>query len=164
MRPQRAAAAALLAVLIGLAPAASAAPPGGPGPGASAAGRGKGGPGIIDREKALKAEEERMQALRKEVEEKIARYEKLVAQVQEKEKRKQEEANARTERIVQLYEGMAPAEAAARIAALDDGSAAAILTRMKGRKASAVLAAMEPKRVAVLTRKMAGGVKNFPAE
>ncbi len=42
--------------------------------------------------------------------------------------------------------------------------AAAILARMKGRKASNVLSAMEPKKAAALIRRMASGVKNFPAQ
>lgn len=158
--------AAMLAVFIGPAPAVMAAPPDAAGKDGSVQERGKGAPGMAERERAFKAEEERLLALRKEIDEKIARYEKLVGQVQEKEKKKQNEANARTDRIVQLYEGMPPEGAAARIAALDDGTAATILSRMKSRKASAVLSLMEPKRAAVLTRKMAspGDVKNFPAK
>jgi flagellar motility protein MotE (MotC chaperone) len=146
------------------APAAVAAPPDARPPDASAPVPGKRAPGFAERERALKAEEERLLALRKEVEEKIAKYEKLLGQLQEKEKRKQDETNAKVDQLVKLFEGMPPDGAAARMAALDDEMAAAILVRMKTRKASAVLTLIEPKRVALIARKMAGGVKNFPPE
>jgi len=119
---------------------------------------------LAERERALKAEEERLLALRKEVDEKIAKYEKLLGQAETKEKQRQDEEEAKIDRLVKLFEGMAPEAAASRLAALDDGMAAAILARMKGRKASQALSAMDPKRTAVLFRKMSGGVKNFPPE
>ncbi len=121
-------------------------------------------PDLAGRERALKAEEERLLVLRKEVDMKIAKYEKLLGQAEEKQKRKQEEREAKVDRLVKLFEGMSPEGAAARLAALDDGMAADILGRMKSRKASAALSVMDPKRVAVIALKIVGGVKNFPAE
>jgi len=165
MKPRKAASAAVAMAFLCLAQtfAADTAPPARP-PGTAATAQGKRASDLAERERALKAEGERLAALRKEVEEKISRYEKLLSQAQEREKGKQEEANAKVDRLVKLFEGMPPDGAASRLAALDDGMAAGILVRMKGRKASAVLAFIEPKRVALLARIMAGGVKNFPSE
>ncbi|MDA8178063.1 MAG: hypothetical protein M0T69_00760 [Deltaproteobacteria bacterium] len=119
---------------------------------------------LAERERTLKVEEERLLVLRKEVDMKIAKYEKLLGQAEEKQKRKQEKKDARVDQIVKLFEGMSPEGAAARLAALDDGMAAAILGRMKSRKASAALSVMDPKRVAVIALRIVGRVKNFPAE
>ena len=121
-------------------------------------------PDLAERERALKAEEERLLILRKEVDAKIAKYEKLLGQAEEKQKRKQEEKDARVDQLVKLFEGMSPEGAAARLAALDDGMAAAILGRMKGRKASAAMSVMDPKRVAVIARMIVGKGNIFPAE
>jgi flagellar motility protein MotE (MotC chaperone) len=121
-------------------------------------------PDLAERERALKVEEERLLVLRKEVDMKIAKYEKLLGQTEEKQKRKQEEKDAKVDQLVKLFEGMTPEGAAARLAALDDGLAAAILGRMKSRKASAALSVMDPKRVASIALKIGGKVKNFPAE
>lgn len=121
-------------------------------------------PDLAERERALKAEEERLIVLRKEVDMKIAKYEKLLGQTEEKQKRKQEEKDVKVDQLVKLFEGMSPEGAAARIAALDDGMAAAILGRMKSRKASAALSVMDPKRVAVIAVKIVGRGNNFPAE
>jgi len=119
---------------------------------------------LAEREKAVKADEERLLALRKEVDGKITKYEKLLSDVEAKEKGRREEDEAKVDTLVKLFEGMTPESAAPRLEALDEGMAASILSKMKGRKASNVLAVMDPKRAAVLVRKMAGGVKNFPAQ
>lgn len=164
MTVHRAAAAILLAALLCPLPASVAAPPSAEPRETSMPVLTKKAPDLAERERALKAEEERLLVLRKEVDMKIAKYEKLLGQAEEKQKRKQEEKDAKVDQLVKLFEGMSPEGAAARLAALDDGMAAAILGRMKSRKASAALSAMEPKRVAVIALKIVGRVKNFPAE
>ena len=63
-------------------------------------------PDLAERERALKAEEERLLVLRKEVDMKIAKYEKLLGQTEEKQKRKQEEKDAKVDQLVKLFEGM----------------------------------------------------------
>jgi flagellar motility protein MotE (MotC chaperone) len=121
-------------------------------------------PDLAERERALKAEEERLLVLRKEVDMKIAKYEKLLGQMEKKQKLKQEEKDAKVDQLVKLFEGMSPEGVGARLAALDDGMAAAILGKMKSRKASAALSVMDPKRVAVIALKIVGRGNNFPAE
>ena len=164
MTPHRAAAAILLAALLSPVPASIAAPPSVEPRETSTPVQTKKAPGLAERERALKAEEERFLVLRKEVDMKIATYEKLLGQAEEKQKRKQEEKDSKVDQLVKLFEGMTPEGAAARLAALDDGMAAAILGKMKSRKASAALSVMDPKRVAVIALRIVGRVKNFPSE
>ena len=156
MRAHRAASVILLASLLCPVSASVAAPPSAEPREASNPVRTRKAPDLAERERALKAEEERLLVLRKEVDLKIAKYEKLLGQTEEKQKRKQEEKDAKVDQLVKLFEGMSPEGAAARLAALDDGMAAAILGRMKGRKASAALSIMDPKRVAVIALKIVG--------
>lgn len=164
MTAHRAAAAILLAALLCPVPSSAAAPPSAAPKETSMPVPTKKAPDLAGRERALKAEEERLLVLRKEVDLKIATYEKLLGRAEEKRKRKQEEKDANVDQLVKLFEGMPPEGAAARLAALDDGMAAAILGKMKSRKASAALSVMDPKRVAVIALKIVGRVKNFPAE
>ena len=164
MTAHRAAAAILLAALLCPVPSSAAAPPTVAPKETSIPVPTKKAPDLAERERALKAEEERLLVLRKEVDTKIAAYEKLLGQMEEKQKRKQEDKDAKVDQLVKLFEGMPPEGAAARLAALDDGMAAAILGKMKSRKASAALSVMDPKRVAVISLKIVGRVKNFPAE
>lgn len=164
MRAHRAASAILLAALLCPVPVSVAGPPTAEPGETSMSIQAKKAPDLAGRERALKAEEERLLVLRKEVDMKIAKYEKLLGQAEEKQKRKQEEKDAKVDRLVKLFEGMSPEGAAARLAALDDGMAAAILGKMKSRKASAALSVMDPKRVAVIARKIVGGGNIFPAE
>jgi len=160
----RAVSAILLAALMCPVPTSVAAPPSAEPRETSMPVQTKKAPDLAERERALKAEEERLLVLRKEVDMKIAKYEKLLDQTEEKQKRKQEEKDVKVDQLVKLFEGMSPEGAAARLAALDDGMAATILGRMKSRKASAALSVMDPKRVAVITLKIVGRGNNFPAE
>jgi len=164
VKAHRAASAILLAALLFPVPASVAAPSSAEPREASNPVQTKKAPDLAARERALKAEEERLLVLRKEVDMKIAKYEKLLGRTEEKQKRDKDEKDAKVDQLVKLFEGMSPEGAAARLAALDDGMAAAILARMKSRKASAALSVMDPKRVAVITLKIVGRGNNFPAE
>jgi flagellar motility protein MotE (MotC chaperone) len=64
--------------------------------------------------------------------------------------------------IVKTYELMPPENAAKDLEATDEDLAASILLKMKNRRASAVLAAIDPKKAAVLTEKMSKTLKNLP--
>ena len=119
---------------------------------------------LTQREKALREEEEHLLALRKEVDEKIAKYEKLLNDLVEREKKDKGEESARIDRLVKLFEGMPPEDAAARLGELGEDMASQILGRMKERKAGNILAAMDPKKSAAVVRRMAGDKKKFPAQ
>jgi len=154
---------------------------------------------LTEREMALRAKEERLLALKKEVDEKITKYEQLISEMEAKEKEKEgdkkeaetreeeakkeaekreeerkeeakkeaerkEEASGNIDLLVKLFEVMPAEDAATRIEELDEEIAAVILSKMRGRKAGNVLAAMSPKKSAVIVHRIAGIEKNFPAQ
>lgn len=110
---------------------------------------------LKDREEAVKREEERVAALRREVEERIEKYTKLLARIEEALKKLEQAKNERLDSIVKSYESMPPEDAAVRISSLDHETAIAIMQRMKSKKAGAVMAAMQPAKAAELTKALA---------
>lgn len=67
--------------------------------------------------------------------------------------RKRDEILARAgEQLVVIYSGMKPDAAALQIAALDDATAAGVISKLKPRTASAILGEMEPGRAAQITK------------
>lgn len=110
---------------------------------------------LNNREDAVKREEERMAALLREVEERIEKYTKLLAQIEKALNKLEQVKNERLDSIVKSYESMPPEDAAARITSLDHETAVSIMQRMKSRKAGAVMAAMQPAKAAELTKALA---------
>jgi len=118
---------------------------------------------IKEKEEALKKEEERLNAIRRDLDERIGRYTLLLNQIEEALKKIEQIRDERLDHVVKAYEAMSPEDAAARLSALDESMAVKIMLRMKGKKAGAVIGLMEPKKAASITEKMAKVVKNFPA-
>ena len=110
---------------------------------------------LKEREDRLKQEEQRIASLRKELDEKTASYTKLLSQVEASLKKVEQVKGEMIENVVKAYEGMPPGDAAARLAVLDEPTALQIMTRMKSKKSGAIIAVMEPRKAAALTRKMA---------
>jgi len=110
---------------------------------------------LKEKEAMLKKEEERLSVLRKEVDEKIEAYSKLLAQVEASIKKVDQVKGEKIESVVKAYESMTASEAAARLAVLDADIALQIMTRMKSKKAGAIMASMEPRKAAALTKSMA---------
>jgi flagellar motility protein MotE (MotC chaperone) len=106
------------------------------------------------REDALKKEEERLTILRKDVDEKIAKYTQLLAQVDEALKKAEQIQSERLLNMAKMYEAMSPEAAAAQLSAMDTEAAAQIMLRMKSKKSGAVVALLTPKKAVVLTKKM----------
>jgi flagellar motility protein MotE (MotC chaperone) len=106
------------------------------------------------REDALKKEEERLNILRKDVDEKIDKYTKLLNRVDAVLKKAEQIQDERLLSTARLYEAMAPEAAAAQLSAMDTDMAAQILLRMKSKKAGPVIALVTSKKAVVLTKKM----------
>jgi len=106
------------------------------------------------REETVQQEEKRLNALRKDVDEKIAAYTRLLARVEEVTKKLELSKGEKIENIVKAYESMTAEDAATRLSALDTNTAIQIMTRMKSKKAGAIIAAMPPSKAASLTRSM----------
>ena len=106
------------------------------------------------REDALKRDELRLTALKKDVDEKIQTYTELLSRVEAALKRVEQVKGDKIENVVKAYEAMPAEDAATRLAALDNDTALLILTRMKSKKVGAAIALMDPQKAAVLTKYM----------
>jgi flagellar motility protein MotE (MotC chaperone) len=106
------------------------------------------------REDALKKEEERLNILKKDVEEKIDKYTKLLNRVDAALKKAEQVQDERLLNMAKLYESMSPESAAAQLSALDTETAAQILLRMKSKKAGPVIALLKSNKAVILTKKM----------
>lgn len=119
---------------------------------------------LTAREEAVRKEEERIKILRKELDDKIDRYTKLLEKMEETLKSVDASKNEKMAHIIKAYETMPNEEAAARLSALDEQTAVRILVSMKSKKAGTVMAAMEPKKAAALTEGMLSIAKKFPVK
>jgi len=106
------------------------------------------------REDALKKEEDRLNTLRKDIDEKIALYTKLLNQVDAALKKAEQIQDERLLNMAKLYEAMTPEAAAAQLSAMDIDTAAQILLRMKSKKAGSIIALLKSKKAVVLTKRM----------
>lgn len=118
---------------------------------------------LSEKEEALKQEDERLKALRKDVDERIDKYTKVLSRIEEALKTLETAKNERMEHLVKSYEAMPNEEAAARLSALDESTAVKIMLKMKSKKAGAVMASMDPGRAAAITEAMLSTTKKFPA-
>jgi flagellar motility protein MotE (MotC chaperone) len=109
---------------------------------------------LKEKEDHLKREEQRLNILKKAVEEKIETYTKLLAQVEATIKKVEQVKGEKLENVVKAYEAMPPEDAAARLSVLDDVTALLIMSRMKSKKAGAIIALMEPRKAAAITKSM----------
>ncbi len=119
---------------------------------------------LAEKEEALKKEEVRLKALKKELDEKIDTYTKLLARMEEALKSMDTAKGERYEHLIKAYEAMPNEEAAVRLSALEEKTAVNILTRMKSKKAGGVMAAMDARKAASLTEGMMSIVKKVPTK
>lgn len=119
---------------------------------------------LKDKEETLKKEEERLNLLKKEVDERIEKYTAIMNQIEAAVKKLEEAKDAKFEHVVKAYELMPPEEAAVRLSALDRATAVKILQKMKSKKAAGVIALMESKTAAAITARMLANGKKIPAK
>lgn len=115
------------------------------------------------KEETLKKEEERINSLRKDFEERAGKYSELLVRVEDIMKKIGAETDERLQHMVKAYETMAPEDAAARISAMDEKTAVKILIRMKSKKVGTLMAFMEPAKAVSLTKSITGTEKKIPA-
>jgi len=106
------------------------------------------------KEATLKQEEQRLAVIRKDVDGKIEKYAKLLAQIDALLQKVETIRGDQLENVVKAYEVMTAEEAAQRLAALDRTTALKIMVRMKSKKAGAIIAQMNPQRAAAMTKSM----------
>ncbi len=117
---------------------------------------------LAEKEEALKKEEARLKVLKKELDEKIDTYTRLLARMEEALKSMDTAKGERYEHLIKAYEAMPNEEAATRLSVLEEKTALNILIRMKSKKAGMVMAAMDSRKAASLTEGMMGMVKKIP--
>jgi len=88
-----------------------------------------------EKEEMLKKEEQRLSVIRKEVDEKIELYTKLLAKVEAAVKLIEQVKSDKLDNVVKAYESMPAEEAAVRLSVLDHDTALKIMVKMKSKKA-----------------------------
>ena len=116
------------------------------------------------KEEQLEKEDKKLNVLKKDVEEKMTKYAKLLNDLDHKLKEIEKIRGERLDYIVKVYEGMPPEEAAGKLSALDEQTATEIFTKMKSKKAGAVMAYMDARKAASITRLITRIEKKFPGE
>ncbi|MCX7913886.1 MAG: hypothetical protein N2511_04800 [Thermodesulfovibrionales bacterium] len=117
---------------------------------------------LKDKELFLKQEEKRLETLKKDVDERIEKYSRILLQIENLLKKIEEIKEQNFEHIVKTYEAMPPEEAAQRLSSLEEELIVRILLRMKPKKVAAIMAFMDVKKAATLTQAMDNVVKKFP--
>lgn len=97
-----------------------------------------------------------LEALDKQVSEKIVALEAKRAEYETWLKKRQDFLAAARDDVVAIYAKMRPEAAAGQLTALDDDMAAAVLARLNARASSAILNEMEPARASQLASALAG--------
>lgn len=119
---------------------------------------------LSKREEAVRKEEERLNALKVDIDAKIAEYEKILKQLDAVMAKLKEANTQRMANLVKTYESMPAENAAKDLESSDEELAATILSKMKSRKAGPVLAAMGQRKAAALTERMSKLLKNLPVK
>ncbi len=119
---------------------------------------------IKDKEVLLKQEEKRLQALKKDIDDRIEKYTKILAQLEDVLKKIEQAREQNFEHIVKTYETMPPEEAAQRLSILDEELLVKIILKMKPKKAAAIMALMDTKKAASVTQSISSIEKKFPTK
>lgn len=107
---------------------------------------------LDSREEELKIKEERIAAIRGDVEARIAELKRLHSSIEAFVKKIDEVNDERVKRLVKIYESMSPEEAAARIEKLDQGTAVMILASVSEKKAAKILGFVDVEKSVKLSK------------
>ena len=119
---------------------------------------------IKEKEEAIEKDEERLNALKKDVDERIAKYTGIMNRLEKILSRIEHLNDDKLRNVVKAYEAMPPEKSAECLSTLDEKSAVKIIQRMKSKKAGAVLAQMKTKKAVSITKKITRIAKKFPVE
>jgi flagellar motility protein MotE (MotC chaperone) len=106
---------------------------------------------LDEREKNLKAREAIVTATQKEINEKVKELTSLRTELQGFMKKQTDEEEANTTKLVKIYEGMKPKDAARIFNELDMDVLIDVVSKMSERKTAPVIAAMNPEKARTLT-------------
>jgi flagellar motility protein MotE (MotC chaperone) len=110
---------------------------------------------LTKREEVIKRETVRLQTLKKEVEEDISKYTKLLKDIEKSLDQAEEIGVKRLKHVAKAYESMPAESAAARLTGLDNDTAILILLKMNSKKAGLVIGMMESEKATQLTKQIA---------
>lgn len=117
---------------------------------------------LIEKEEQIKKEEERLKILKKEIEDKINKYNDTLKKIELLHNKIEKMKEENVFHLVKLYEIMSPKNSAQRLSQLDEETAAKIILKMKPKIASEVLTNMEPSKAAFITILLASPEKKIP--
>lgn len=117
---------------------------------------------LTEKEGRLKKEEERVKTIQKEVEARIETLNQLLSRIEEGLKKYEDFKSERLGHLVKTFEAMPPEEAAVRLVSLKKPLAVQIVFKMNTKKAGAILALMDPQKVAELTEGISRNEKKIP--
>jgi flagellar motility protein MotE (MotC chaperone) len=110
---------------------------------------------LTQKQEIIKTETARLQTLKKEVEEDIAKYTELLKQIDKSLSQAEAKGNKRLKHVAKAYEAMQPEDAASRLSGLDEKTAVKILLIMNSKKAGLVIGMMNPAKATILTKRIA---------
>lgn len=114
------------------------------------------------RESAIKAEEEKIQALKKEIMEKIDVLKALDTQISAKLDAEKTHDNKRLKELAKVYESTPPQKAAAMLEKLETKTAAGITINMKRERAGLIWGFLNPQKAVEITREITKTTKSSP--
>lgn len=124
---------------------------------------------LAGRTKQLDQESKSLEELKRSIdasqavlEQRMQKYSEQQAVVKNQAKQKQQLSDADVDRLVKIYEAMAPRDAASIFNVLDFQVVVPVMTKMNPRKASAILAGMVPERAMMATQLLAGVPRRSP--
>ncbi|MGQ9569987.1 MAG: MotE family protein [Thermodesulfovibrionales bacterium] len=117
---------------------------------------------LKEKEESLIKEEERLKVIRKDIDDRIEKYSKILNQIENLLKKAEQLQDEKLDRLVKAYESMPPEEAADKLSALSEPMAIKIMNKMKPKKAGSIMSYMDSKKVASLMEGMTNFDKKFP--
>jgi len=116
---------------------------------------------VIMKEKILKQEEQRLKIIREDIDKKIAKYNKILNQIEDILNKINDANNERIKKIAKTYETMPSEDAVEKLSALNEKIAINILSEMKSKKAASIIAMMDTKKAVLITESLTNIGKQF---
>jgi len=110
---------------------------------------------ITKKEEIIKRETVRLETLKREVEDDIAKYTQLLKDIDKSLNQAEEIGVKRLKHVAKAYESMPAESAAVRLSGLDNDTAILILLKMSSKKAGLVIGNMDSKKATILTKLIA---------
>jgi flagellar motility protein MotE (MotC chaperone) len=111
---------------------------------------------LRNKEEAILLEEERLKALKKEIEEKISRLDRTLERLKALMEQKEKKDGERVRQLVKILESTPPEQTAKILEKMDIRTSAYILSFMNGKKAGRVLGFLSPNQAIKISEELSG--------